>query len=475
MSQSISFQHTHKPRGNRLERRLLLIGLMLALVTILVRAFLSLLLGGWELIMGGLVLAAFSVFLLPRLLECTRIRINIIDALIIAFGVWVIVRALFTENFPLRPAVGIALYLGIVPAYVMARVVGLNWQHMRWAAWAVWLFLVLFAVLEISIGQPFGNLPLYTSRLPFFPHRLSSTLGSSNHFSIAMTVTMIFITAECALNVANSSRRLRALLIGLAVNGIGILLMFGAGQRAAVFVYLFILPLLALIVLKMTPGRRQWKLIVIGGVVLIVSGWIVLRLTSDSDSFVSQLIEVQMSAFDESESSNFQRNDRYRIIMNFMGENVSAVLTGIGVAWTDNFPDRVGLQTFFARVNEVNYVTTESSLLKLWLELGIVGVALWYGTLLLVIALSLKLALGERYNLARATYLGMSLALLSVVARSAALQVFDIPLVQLFTFTTLAIVAGRCKPIAVFKLERSASLSNNRQHSGNASNLSSPA
>lgn len=436
------------------DRRILLIGLLLAFVVILNRAFLSLVFSGWDLIIGNLILAGWCIFLLPLVSRTTRLRINFIDLLVIVFSGWVLIRALFTEDFPLRPSVGVALYLGTLPAYVLARVVCLNWRHIRWAVWFTWIFLSLFALIELGLGRPLGDLPVYASRLPFFSHRLASSLGSSNHFSIAMTVALIFISAECGVNMISGRRWVRSLLLATLANGTGLLLMFGAGQRAAIFVYLAALALLALMLMRMTTLRKRVQILIVGAALIMLGLLAIPEIASDPDSMVARLVNMQLTAFDLGERSNFERNDRYDIIIRFLSSHPGYIPVGIGVAWTDNFPYRVGLQTFFLRLNEPDYVTTESSFLKLWLELGIIGLAIWYSIMLIGILISLKLAFIESYNPARAAYFGMAVGLLSVVVRSVALQVFDVPLVQLFTLVTIAIVSNEHRKVVTFRLKQ---------------------
>jgi hypothetical protein len=381
----------------------------------------------------GYLFVGFSFYLLATSMLVNRkdIELNLLDICVLAYSFFILLRALIAQEL-FRSALGLALYTGTIPVYWVMRFVKVRSDRLAAFLFLCFLYLAACASLEIILGAPLGPVHWHYSRLSFFPHRLSSTLGSSNHFSVMLPAIAIFLTGY----LLNKPGKHAAQIVIL--NLTTLFFVVGTSSRAGILVYLVSMLVLRFFYLPYKDRKHRVRpvpFVAVTLILLLVALFLPETEKKELHSFVS-------SSVDMSEWNNSVRLQKYRCIMDIASGNVKTFSVGIGLGHAGNIIHRAGLPTIFQSYGLGEFYTTESSTLKLLLETGIVGLLLFY--LMLFKCIRVCQCYGPRLNPVeyRGAFLGVAGVLTLVIFRSAILQVFDVPGVLLFTWGALGYVSG---------------------------------
>jgi len=380
---------------------------------------------------------SFYIFATAALLSGKNIRFNSMDKFVLAYSFFLLLRAVATQQV-YRSAVGLALYAGTIPIYWIFRFVNVPSSRLTKIAFLAFIYLVIFALLEIVLGVPLGPVHWYYSRLPLFPHRLSSTLGSSNHFSIILPTLAILLTSY----LLNRPKRRIAHIILL--NLVTLFFTLGTSSRGGLLVYLASLVLLLFFqgaCIKKKASLHYFSVIL---VILILFFGVFCSLQAKQ----GQLSSYIKSIFNIGEGDNQIRVQKYRLIYDFVSADPRTSLVGIGMGYTGNIVHLAGLPTFFQLQGLERFYTTESSALKLLLETGTIGLLFFYFLLFRTIRLCHLYAPKFIDSYDKGMFLGISCILTLFILRSLILQVFDIPGVLFLTWAGMGCLSNtisRCR------------------------------
>lgn len=402
---------------------LIRLGLFACLFVILNRSLLAWVFKSYSVYLGYIFVGfCFYMLVTSMLVNCKTIKLNSVDRFVLAYLIFLVLRALIAQEL-FRSVIGLTLYAGTIPVYWVMRFTKVQSEKLAKFLFWCFVYLVAFASLEIVLGVPLGPVHWYYSRLSFFPHRLSSTLGSSNHFSIILPAISIFLTA-CLLNKPGR-RRMRMTILILVT----LFFVLGTSSRAGILVYLA-----SILLLFFFQGVYIKKKGFLRNFVLIMLMFIVFFVALSSLAVRRELGSYIRSTFDVTDWGNSVRLQKYRLILNVVRTNVVGSLVGIGMGYTGNIVHQAGLPTFFQLQGYESFYTTESSVLKLLLETGIVGLLLFYYMLFRTIRLCHLYAAKSADSYEIGICLGISCMLTLFILRSLILQVFDVPAVLLLTW-----------------------------------------
>jgi len=376
----------------------------------------------------GYVFINFGFYILMTvvLVRNRIVKFNCIDRTLLCYLLFLSIRAVcMPEMF--RSIVGFALYTGAVPVYFIVRSVKFKGTTLIAIMSCAFIYLISSASIEAAFWVQLGTTRVHVSRLAFFPHRLASTLGSSNHLSIFLPGLAILLTGYL---LGRRSKRYQ--LYALALNVITLFVVIGTSSRGGLLTYLISLTLLWLFQRFHIQRKKSYNLVFVGCIFILalLPLWFFCLQKSELYSFLS-------SISDPNELGNSIRLIKYKAIINSLGSDLRTLLFGIGIGYTGSVVHLAGLPTYFQLRHIGEYYGTESSLLKVLLETGICGFILFSLLLLRSIYFSYVLLLRSANRVEKGIYLGILFFLILVVLRSVILQVFDIPVVLLFTWGSM--------------------------------------
>ena len=400
--------------------------LLVSFLVILNRSPLSFVFKGHSVYLGYIfICVGFYVLVTVILIRTNIAKLNCIDRAVLYYLVFLSLRAMCMPDVR-RSIVGLALYVGAVPVYCTVKAVGIKSRSLISVLFFGFIYLVSSALIETAFGIQLGTTRIHVSRLSFFPHRLASTLGSSNHLSIFLPALCILLTAYLL-----NQRNRRSLAYALGVNFVGLFLVIGTSSRGGIITYVVSLTLLWLFQ-RIYIEKKQVSHIVAVSIFIIVLLllWIFCLQDSELYSFFS-------SVFDPDEAGNSIRLIKYKAMINSLSSDVRTFLFGIGIGYTGSVLHLAGLPTYFELNNIGEYYGTESSLLKVLLETGVCGLILFSLPFLRSVRFSYYMVLRSVDRVEKGIYSGILFFLILVLLRSLILQVFDIPVVLLFTWGSM--------------------------------------
>lgn len=345
-------------------------------------------------------------------------KLNIFDFLLFAFLIYILTRSIFTLELD-RSFIGILLYGGFVPAYFIARTLKFSLKEIFYVILFCFLYLTLFGYLQWMFAIPFGEMQMATppSFSRFYPMRITSTLGSSLHFGIIYTLILTFLNSKFL--ISNKIAKKTTLFI-ILLNLIALPLIIGTYSRGAVLLYL-VCTFLLLINLPRSLKNR-----LLSGL-LALSLFLFLFLYFEFPDYLEITIIRFLSTFHISESSNVGRIYRYNVIFSFLIENPLWIIFGVGPGHTGNIVRLFGMESIFKEQLWEQAVATESYPLKLLLEIGIIGLTLFYLIFFLAIKKNLVFFKIPQNTQKNWLYLGMFSALAGIFIHSLTLQSLEIP------------------------------------------------
>jgi len=404
----------------------LIASLLVSFFVILNRSPLSFVFKEYSVYLGYIFIGVGFYILITAILVRSNIaKFNCIDRAVLCYLLFLSLRALCMLDIR-RSIVGLALYTGAVPVYCIVRAVRIKSSSLISVMFFAFIYLVSSTLIETALGVQLGTTRIHVSRLAFFPHRLASTLGSSNHLSIFLPALAILLTAYL-LNQKNKRCRLYA----LGVNLLSLFLVIGTSSRGGIITYVVSLTLLWFFQKVYVENKKVFTIVVVSiSVFVLLLMWIFCPQKSELYSFLS-------STFDPDEVGNSIRLIKYRAIINFLLSDLQTLLFGIGLGYTGNVVHLAGLPTYFELQGIGEYYGTESWLLKMLLETGVCGCVLFYLLLLRSVYYSYVFALRSAGRVEKGIYSGILFFLILFFLRSFILQVFDIPIVLLFTWGSM--------------------------------------
>ena len=401
----------------------LIVSLLVSFFVILNRSPLSFVFGEHSVYMGYFFICIGFYILITAILVRSNIpKFNRIDRAVLCYLLFLSLRALCMPDIR-RSIVGLALYTGAVPVYCIVRAVRIKSGSLISVVFFAFIYLVSSTLIETAFGIQLGTTRVHVSRLSFFPHRLASTLGSSNHLSIFLPALCILLTAHL-LNQKN--RRSRAYALG--VNFVSLFLVIGTSSRGGIIAYVVSLTLLWFFQKVYVENKRVSNIIAVSiCIFVLLLLWFFCPQKSQLYSFLS-------SIFDPNEVGNSIRLIKYRAIINSVLSDLQTLLFGVGLGYMGNVVHLAGLPTYFELKGIGEYYGSESWLLKMLFETGLCGFVLFYRLLLRSVYYSHVFTLRSADRVERGIYLGILFCLILFLLRSFILQVFDIPIVLLFTW-----------------------------------------
>jgi O-antigen ligase len=283
--------------------------------------------------------------------------------------------------------------------------------------------LSFFGILQTFLDLPFGQIPAQRfSFISIYPMRISSTTGSTLHLAIFIALLFPLITN---LAVQQKSTRLR---IGLAILMAAMLFVLLGTQSRGAIIQLFISIGTLFIVSKefRVYVKRRWHVLVIFLVLMIIV--FPTGIKTDIVKRISSTIDFQ------SDVGNVLRVEHWNEAIKNWGsnENFAAFLFGRGLGSTGNIVKYFGYDPFI----------TESYVLKILFEIGLVGLlffSLFYAAFL---AIGFNLSLNRRApSPYRIIVQGICAALVGLACELFALQALDGPPVAAVFYIYLGILS----------------------------------
>lgn len=415
--------------------------LILTFFTILNRDPLSYLFHNYSVILGGIFaficLFTITLDLLKRGLIIRLHRLNIVDELVYLYVFYLLVRALFSLDTA-RSCIGLILYLGFIPIYVAARISDIEVDKIQLGIISAFAYLTFFAFIQSFFSLSFGLMPVYSSLVPYFPMRVTSTLGSSLHFGAVYTALIITLTSWLA-----TKRSIANYIALIALNLVGLFLILGTSSRGA-----FVMYVCSLLFLLLNIKNKRVK-VLLPSVFLII---IIFAYLKYPDYFVGFAQRIT-SIIDLEEASSVGRIYRYKIIASLLGENPLWILFGSGLGYTGNIVKLFGMESIFKTTGLAGYAT-ESYLLKLLLETGPIGLVLWYSIILITIKRSITSFHKESSSTNTWLYLGIASSLIGFCIYSFTLQLFEIPGVAFLTWFYIGFISKETRNVKNHGLSR---------------------
>lgn len=345
-------------------------------------------------------------------------KLHIFDFLLFAFLIYILTRSIFTLELD-RSFIGILLYGSFVPTYFIARTLKFSLKEIFYVILFCFLYLTLFGYLQWMFAIPFGEMQMATSPSfsRFYPMRITSTLGSSLHFGIIYTLLITFLNSKFL--ISNRIIKKTTLFI-ILLNLIALPLIIGTYSHGAVVLYLICTFLLLINLHKSV--KKKILFIILGSLFFLI-----LFLYFKFPDFFETTIIKFLSTFHINESSNVGRIYRYNVIFSFLIENPLWIIFGVGPGHTGNIVKLFGMESIFKEQLWEQAVATESYPLKLLLEIGIIGLTLFYLIFFLAIKKNFVFFNPPKNTQKNWLYLGMFPALVGMFVHSLTLQSLEIP------------------------------------------------
>lgn len=389
----------------------------------------SAILGGVGMILCMTCLAIdFSV--LRKKNDRGNFKLNVFDLLLLFFLIYMLGRSLFTIEMD-RSLVGLLLYLGFIPSYLIARAVKISAKEIYFVTLGSFIYLTIFGYLQWMFAIPFGEMQMATSPSfsRFYPMRITSTLGSSLHFGIIYTLLLVFLNSK--LLFSNQITKKNILIISF-LNFFALLLIIGTYSRAAILLYL----LTNFILLFFLPKKIKRRLLSIVFAILILGIIILFQLFP---VYFEISLNRFLSTFDVNEPSNVGRFNRYKKILSLLIENPSRIIFGVGPGYTGNIMRVAGIESIFQREFGEEGVATESYPAKILLELGIIGLILFYLIFFEVIKQAIYYFKKNRDWL----FLSIPITLIGIFFHSLTLQSLEIPGVAFLFWFLIGLISHK--------------------------------
>jgi len=407
------------------------ISLLVTIFLILNRNPLTYLFHDYSVFLGGIgSLITFAIFLFEHVglrgkrLSAKKPKINSLDVMLILFVGYVLLRGVLGAD-SLRSVVGVALYLGFAPFYLIGKAIKLGEKEIFKAILFSFGYLTFFGYMQWLFALPLGEMQMDIDSVfsQVFPFRITSTLGSSLHFGVIYASILTFMNAKVLFGQGLSSRVLLLFLVNL----FAVPLIIGSYSRGAMLLYLIASGVLFLHV-------PQKKKITLYASAFLGAAAIVVYLANPG--YVNALLQRYSLNFEN--LSDFRRFRRYGLILSILSDKPLWVIFGAGLGYTGNIIRILGFESIFEisglpEIYGTDIFTTESYPLKVLLELGALGVALFYGFYLIVVKASTilsKISSSKRWF-----YIGTLASFIAIFINSITLQNLEIPAVAyLFWF-----------------------------------------
>ncbi len=340
------------------------IALVLTTLRILNRGPLSYLYHEYSIMLGGigmllLVIAFFAdayVYKKKGGSHQKDFKVTTTDVLVLLFVLWIVIRSILNPSSE-RFLVGSLLYFGFLPAYIYTRLYKIKPKEVIFFFSLVFIYLTFFGYFQWITAAPLSETLVRGSAISLYPMRIHATLGSNLHFGIIYTLSLFGVSIYTAIYK-------HKYLITILLQIIALPLIVGTSSRGGMVLW----AVLALVLLIRLPWKTMLSTILCGALLLVAVNTIAPQYTQSVFSHAS-------STTNTSEPSNDKRIGRYETIYNYLTAHPNVVLFGTGIGYTGNIVDSFGMTSLF---NDSNIYSTESYHLKLILEVGVIGLILFY-------------------------------------------------------------------------------------------------
>jgi O-antigen ligase len=324
-------------------------------------------------------------FLLPLAiltinLKVYMIRFDWIMLCLTAFIIYVLMRSMVYDE-PLRAFVGSPMFL-YYPVIFFLFMIFVAYDEVFYSSinkvfiW-IFIYLTVFALLQMITGKPLTayvqkRMPMSMLFSIYPDFRLSSSFGSSLPFGVVYAMLCIYVYAKYIY-----SRKLSYLLLVF----LSLVILFGVWSRGAFG--MFCIGVVTANIYKYKERTRihfsikkhLWNKEPFRSIVWIsLLGTLIAIIPA---SFFSRMYEIFNWS---SELGNLKRADRWISTIDLVAEKAHTIMFGIGPGNTGNVITYFDFNPVFG-----GSVATESYYLKILLEMGIVGLALFMAFLICVI------------------------------------------------------------------------------------------
>ena len=300
------------------------ISLLVTIFLILNRNPLTYLFHDYSVFLGGIgSLITFAIFLFEHVglrgkrLSAKKPKINSLDVMLILFVGYVLLRGVLGAD-SLRSVVGVALYLGFAPFYLIGKAIKLGEKEIFKAILFSFGYLTFFGYMQWLFALPLGEMQMDIDSVfsQVFPFRITSTLGSSLHFGVIYASILTFMNAKVLFGQGLSSRVLLLFLVNL----FAVPLIIGSYSRGAMLLYLIASGVLFLHV-------PQKKKITLYASAFLGAAAIVVYLANPG--YVNALLQRYSLNFEN--LSDFRRFRRYGLILSILSDKPLWVIFGAGL------------------------------------------------------------------------------------------------------------------------------------------------
>jgi len=288
---------------------------------------------------------------------------------------------------------------------------------------SITILLSLFGILQTILDVPFGHIPVQRfSFISIYPMRLSSTTGSALH--LAVFIALLF---PVIMNLAVHQKLTRS-RIGLATLMAAMLFVLLGTQSRGAIIQLFISTGALLIVSRELRGyiKKRWPILAIILAFMIIA--FPASIKTDIVKRVSSTLDFQHDVGNRLRVEHWNET-----IKNWRpNENFAAFLFGKGLGTTGNIVKYFGYDPFI----------TESYVLKILFEIGLVGLLLFSLFYAAFLAIGFNVSMNLRAQSAyRIIVQGVFAALIGLACELFILQILDGPLIAAVFYIYISILS----------------------------------